>query len=78
MDTAETETALASVRAWGQVAAAIAMVAGGRYPRVALTGIADAPAAAAAFGPDAERCGVELVIEERPDGSPVSLLVRRR
>jgi hypothetical protein len=69
---------VAGVRAWGQVAAAIELVAGGRYPRVAITGIPDAPRVADAFRPDAERCGVELVLEERPSGEPRSLVVQRR
>jgi hypothetical protein len=68
----------AGIRAWAQVAAAISLVAGGRYPRVAVTGIPDAPRVAEAFGPDAARCGVELVLEERPDRCPTSIVVQRR
>jgi hypothetical protein len=69
---------VAGVRAWGQVAAAIELVARGPYPRVAVTGIPDAPRVAHAFRADAERCGVELVIEESANGEPRSLLVQRR
>lgn len=69
---------VAGVRAWGQVAAAIELVAGGRYPRVAITGLSDAPRVAEAFRSDAARCGVELVLEERANGLPRSLVVQRR
>ena len=78
MDGTQTATATAGVRAWGQVAAAITLVADGRYPRVAVTGIPDAPRGAAAFRQDAARCGVEIVLEERRDALPTSLVVQRR
>ena len=53
----------ASLRAWGQVAAAIQLVAQGHYPRVAVSGIPDACRIAEEFEPDAERSGVEIVLE---------------
>ena len=70
--------AAAGVRSWGQVAAAIALVAEGHYPRVAVTGIPDAARVAEAFRPDAARCGVDLVVEERAPGAPQSIMVQRR
>jgi hypothetical protein len=76
MDTMDAATA--GVRSWGQVAAAIELVAGGRYPRVALGGIPNASRVVEAFRPDAERCGVELILEERPGSEPRSLVVQRR
>jgi hypothetical protein len=68
----------AGLRAWGQVAAAIELVAQGHYPRVAVSGIPNAQRIAAAFEPDAERCGVEIVLEPGRDGESSGIVVRRR
>jgi len=68
----------ARLRGWGQVAAAIELVARGRYPRVAVAGLPDAGRIAAALGPDADRCGVELVLEPAEDRVPCGIVVRRR
>ena len=66
------------LRAWGQVAAAIELVAQGRYPRVAVSGIPNARQIAAAFRRDAERCGVELVLEPPRNGESLGIVARRR
>ena len=71
-------SAMAAVRAWGQVAAAIALVAERGYPRVAVTGIPDATRLAEAFRADALRCGVDLVVDEQPDGQPHGITAQRR
>ena len=68
----------ASLRAWGQVAAAIELVAQGHYPRVAVSGIPDARRIAGEFEPDAERSGVEIVLERAMDGESLGIVVRRR
>jgi hypothetical protein len=68
----------ASLRAWGQVAAAIELVAQGHYPRVAVSGIPNARRIAAVFEPDAERCGVEIVLEPVGDSESPGIVVRRR
>jgi hypothetical protein len=67
-----------SMRAWSQVAAAIELVAQGRYPRVAVSGIRDARRIAAAFEEDAARRGVELILEPPRDGVSLGIVVRRR
>jgi acetyl/propionyl-CoA carboxylase alpha subunit len=68
----------ASLRAWGQVAAAIELVAQGHYPGVTVSGIPNARRIAAAFRPDAERCGVEIILEPARDGGSRGIIVRRR
>jgi hypothetical protein len=68
----------ANVLVWGEVAAAIALVADGRYPRVIVANIADAARIVAALRPDADRCGVELVTEATADGTCRDVVVRRR
>ncbi len=68
----------ARVRAWGQVAAAIALVAQGRYPRVVVTAVEDARQLVGALGPDAERCGVELVVEPCADDARADVVAQAR
>jgi hypothetical protein len=68
----------AGLWAWGQVAAAIELVAQGRYPRVAVSGIPNARRIAAAFRRDAECRGVELVLEPPRDGVSLGIVVQRR
>jgi hypothetical protein len=65
------------IRAWSQVATAVALVAEGRYPRVVVTAVANAARVAQAIRPDAERCGVEVLVEDPADG-PQVVVVRRR
>jgi hypothetical protein len=74
----ESASAVAVVRAWGQVAAAIALVAERRYPRVEVTGIPDAVRVAEAFRQDAGRCGVDLVVDEQAGGTPHCITAQRR
>ncbi len=61
-----------------QVAAAIALVAEGRYRRVAVVGIPDALRLADALRADADACGVDLVVEAGADGVPQDVVVQRR
>jgi len=61
-----------------QVAAAIELVAQGRYPRVAVSGIPDAARIAAALGHEAERRGVQLVLEPTTNGVSLGVMVQRR
>jgi hypothetical protein len=67
-----------NVLVWGQVAAAIALVADGRYPRVIVANITDAARLVDAMRPDADRCGVDLVAEDGADGSCCDIVARRR
>jgi hypothetical protein len=72
------EVPTASVMAWGQVAAAIVLVASGRYPRVIVANIGDASRLVLALREDAERCGVALMAEVGADGCSTDIVVRRR
>lgn len=69
---------LERVRAWGQVAAAITLVAEGRYPEVSVSNIPDAVQVALGLRLDAERCGVDLATEIGSDGAVHSVVVRKR
>ena len=68
----------ANVLVWGQVAAAIVLVADGRYPQVVVSNIGDAARLAAALRPDADRCGVDLIVETGADGATHDVVARRR
>jgi diacylglycerol kinase family enzyme len=68
----------AGVRAWGQVAAAIALVADRGYPEVVVAGVEDAGRLADALRPDADRCGVDLLVETGADGTAHHVVARRR
>jgi hypothetical protein len=43
-----------------------------------VSGIPNARRIAATFEPDAERCGVEIVLEPASDGESLGIVVRRR
>jgi hypothetical protein len=60
-----------------QVEAAIALVAGGRFPRVAVAGIPDPRQVLAQFRLSAARRGVQLLIELADDGHPVGIVAQR-
>ena len=61
-----------------QVAAAILLVAGGRYPRVIVANLPDAAAIAAELEPDARRRGVELTVPEHATAPSLDIVVRRQ
>ena len=69
---------LREVRAWGQLAAAIELVARGRYPEIEIANIPYAARLVLALRSDAERCGVELQVTEGPSGQSGGVAVRRR
>lgn len=60
-----------------QVEAAIALVASGRYPRVEVTGIPDAPRVLAQLRLTAARRGVQLLIDLADDGHPTGVVAQR-
>jgi hypothetical protein len=60
-----------------QVEAAIALVASGRYPRVAVAGIPDARGVLALFRLTAARRGVQLLIDLADDGHAVGIIAQR-
>jgi hypothetical protein len=66
-----------ALRASPEVEAAIALVAGGRFPRVAVTGIPDARALLARLQLTAARRGVILTLDLADDGRPVGIVAQR-
>ncbi len=68
---------LERVRAWGQVAAAITLVAEDRCVAVSVANIPDALRVALGLRPDAERCGVSLTADLGPNGEAMGVTARR-
>jgi len=60
-----------------EIAAAILLVAGGRYPAVLVANMADAADIAAAMRGDAASKGVRLILAERADGLGCDVRVTR-
>ena len=75
MDTAQAP--LEAVRAWGQIAAAIALVARGHYPEVIIANVPGAVRLVVALRPDADRCGVDLEVAEGAAEAACGVVVRR-
>ena len=69
---------LRELRAWGQLAAAIELVARGRYPEVEVANIEYAARLALALRSDADRLGIDLDVTAGPPGGSGGVVARRR